>query len=111
MHGRVLRYRAGNAACKDWAEWQADTLAAALLLPLEVVGQALYYFGLTEGLTGRPKRMRPSPAERAADMAKFWGASKQALMIRLKQLGLFRSEFVRNDSFDFLLVKKEDAAC
>ena len=107
LQGRILRYRAGNAACKDWTEWQADTLAAALLLPLEMVEQALCHFGLREEMTDLPRQKWPLPAERIADMAKYLGASKQALIIRLKQLGLFRPEFIRDDRPRYLVVKEE----
>ncbi|MFQ8819463.1 MAG: hypothetical protein ACLR8R_10135 [Oscillospiraceae bacterium] len=48
LQNRVVRYRGGSPQCPihDWSEWQADNLASALLLPLEIVHGALRRFDL-----------------------------------------------------------------
>ncbi len=75
----------------DWAEWQADSLAAALLMPREPFMEAARdELGL--GLSCYRGRMDSFQYfESLARIANQFQVSKNAACIRLKQLGLIRS--------------------
>lgn len=72
----------------DWEEWQVDTLASALLMPREIVKQALFMFGFEERIPIINRKFAKRDYERFSMIADFLGVSKQALSIRLTQLGL-----------------------
>ena len=75
----------------DWAEWQADSLAAALLMPREPFMEAARD-ELGMGLSCYRGRMDSFQYfESLARIAKQFQVSKNAACIRLKQLGLIRS--------------------
>lgn len=77
---------------KDWDEWQADTMASALLLPADFVRNALRYVGLNNGITVSNRCRNPKEYRQFCEAAAFLGSSKQALAIRMEQLGLLRRE-------------------
>lgn len=95
---RVLYYRGAiqQYPAQDWGEWQADNMASALLLPAFVVNAALTRFGLDGGIDILNRIYRPKEYQRFCEMADYLGASQQALAIRLKRLGLLKSEYLRN---------------
>jgi Zn-dependent peptidase ImmA (M78 family) len=64
-------------------EVNANKLAAALLLPSDLVRAAV---GRSRALVGPPARL-PSASQLNA-LARKWGVSRQALRIRLEELGL-----------------------
>lgn len=76
----------------DWDEWQADTLAAALLMPENLVRSALSWVGLGNGLDMLSRVRDPEAYTHFCDAAKFLGVSKQALAIRMKRLGLLKPD-------------------
>lgn len=80
----------------DWREWQADNLASALLLPIDIVLRALHRFDLAQGIDILNRIYRPKEYRQFCDMAKFLGVSKQAMAIRLKRLGLLKKEYLQN---------------
>lgn len=109
IHNRIISYRGYNPqypVC-DWAEWQADNLASALLLPVEIVFGALHKFDLERGIEILNRIYRPKEYARFCEMAKFLGVSKQAMAIRLKQLGLLKRENLRNP-YALADIEKED---
>lgn len=65
------------------------------MLPVEVVEQGLYYFGLTKGINYLNKIYGVYQYRRFCDLATYLGASKRALSIRLKYLG-----YLKYDEFD-----------
>ena len=93
---------------KDWEEWQANTLAAAILLPKELVGRALFTFGLPEKIDVTEKIYAPVTYERFSDAAKLLGVSKTAFSIRLKQLGILKQDYYDGLSDVFDIVKDEE---
>lgn len=97
-HCRVLYYRGivQQHPIQDWGEWQADNMASALLLPTFVVNAALARFGLDGGIDILNRVYRPKEYQRFCEMAEYLGASRQALAIRLKRLGLLKTEYLRN---------------
>ena len=80
----------------DWDEWQADTLASALLMPVNLVKTALNYVGLNDGIDTLNRIKNPAVYSCFCKMADFLGVSKQELSIRLKQLGLLKENELRN---------------
>lgn len=88
----------------DWEEWQANTLAAAILLPQDLIGHAMYMFGLPERIKVLNRIYVPKVYEQFANMANFLGVSKTALAIRMKQLGLLEKEYLQNPH-DFVNVE------
>ena len=84
----VCDYRTPQARVKDWHEWQADTLGAAILLPEDAVRDAMYIYGLGEKLVVLSKKYSPNKFEDFCLMADFLGVSKSALSYRMEQLGL-----------------------
>ena len=81
---------------RDWAEWQADTLASALLLPVDLVWGALCKFDLKGGIKTLNRVYYEKEYGRFSKMASFLGVSKQALAIRLKQLGMIEREYLKD---------------
>ena len=75
----------------DWAEWQADSLAAALLMPKETFIQAAWdELGLGVGVY-RGRTNSYQYYESLARIASQFQVSKKAVSIRLQQLGLIPS--------------------
>lgn len=110
VQNRIVYYRGRSPQypIQDWDEWQADNLASALLLPVEVIMQALSRFDLEHGIDVLNKIYRPKEYERFCEMAKLLGASKQALAIRLKRLGLLKKEYLRNPHELVDVIKEDD---
>lgn len=92
---RVLRYRDIRGG-RNREEWQVDRLTSAILMPRELVEQAMR---LTE-LDGRIDMLNPvwrkEEYEKFCGMCYILGVSKQALSIRMKRLGLLGEEHLRN---------------
>ncbi len=80
---------------RDWEEWQADALASALLLPADLVYKTALDFDLEKGIKTLNRVFFPSEYARFSAMARQLGASKQALAIRMKQLGLLEREYLK----------------
>ena len=98
FQNRIVCYRGGSpqSPIHDWSEWQADNLASALLLPMEIVHRALHRFDLEQGIGILNKVYRPKEYGRFCEMAEFLGVSKQAMAIRLKRLGLLKKDYLQN---------------
>ena len=85
-----------KARVKNWEEWQADTLAAAILMPAPVLLQCMETFGLGKRLDMLSSVCRAREYERFCDVAKYMGVSKKALAIRMKRLGLLGEDYLEN---------------
>lgn len=96
MRGRVT----------DWEEWQANVLASSLLLPRELILKHMDRLGL-KPIRILNKRYAIREYELFSSMAETLGVSRQALAIRMKQLGLLEREYLRNPD-DLLNVYMED---
>lgn len=83
----------------DWMEWQADTLAAALLMPkrmFTVFAKAvLYKYGIFNGyiMIDDPTRKGQAP-EIIKEVAEKFCVSYRAAQIRMLHLGLIRDPYV-----------------
>lgn len=72
----------------DWFEWQADVLAASILLPEDAIVERMYMFGLGERMKVLSKRYSPNKYEAFCAMAEAMQVSRTALAYRMEQLGL-----------------------
>ena len=93
---RIHFYKPENKRSKyitDWEEWQANTLASYLLLPNELLIQAMRLFDLPSHIRMISKLYNPDIYQRFVAMADFLGCSQSALSIRLKQLGIIEKEY------------------
>ena len=72
----------------DWYEWQADALAAAILLPLEVIQDHMFLFGLGDRMKILSRRYSRNKYDAFCIMAESLQVSKSALAYRMEQFGL-----------------------
>lgn len=90
----ILYRRRGQM--RDWEEWQADTMAAAIIMPKETLRHCMFVFGLGEKLDMVSSVCRPKQYDRFCDIATYLGVSKKALAIRMKQLGLVEKVYLEH---------------
>lgn len=89
---RVIYSMSGRAG--SWEEWQANALASAMLLPEKQLRTAMRRFGLGEKLYRLNRVFEPDGYGRFSAMAVYFGVSKRALSIRMKQLGLLEQDYL-----------------
>ena len=89
-----------------WDEWQANTLASALLMPEDVLRSDMRMFGLGDKIEFLNSRYGQEVYTRFFLLAEYMGVSKQALAIRMKQLGLLDKEYL-NRANDMLNIVKD----
>ena len=76
----------------DFREWQANVVAAYLLMRPSLVRWALFTFCRTETITVFGESLiYKNELCGLWEMTKFLGVSKEALLIRLRQLGLIKA--------------------
>ena len=93
-----------RSCAADWEEWQTETLASVILMPLECVNRCMERYELGPQIRLLNRVFAPDTYKRFEEMAKFMGVSKTALSIRMAQLG----KLVRNDLGDpYALVRIE----
>ncbi len=74
----------------DWREWQANTLASALLLPRELVDFWMFRFNNSKPLIRYGVLFSFNDRQVLSNMCNHLGVSRTALIIRLHQLGFIR---------------------
>lgn len=87
----------GRHPIEDWEEWQANVLASAILLPKDLIEQALELFGMGNQVSIIDKTYTPYIYRKFAAMAAFLGVSKMTLAIRIRELGFwkgYKSDFM-----------------
>lgn len=96
LQNRCFSYnrKISEKSVTDWYEWQADTLAAALLLPPDAIEAAMFMFGLGSKMKVLSRKYSQYQYERFCEMARFLGVSKTALAYRLEQLGLLERNYL-----------------
>lgn len=75
----------------DWHEWQADALAAALLLPLDALQDSMFMFGLGKKMKMLSRKYSDTRYKYFCDMADYLQVSRTALSYRMEQLGLLEN--------------------
>lgn len=78
----------------NWYEWQADALAATLLLPADAVNEAMFLFGLGSKMKVLSRKYSQNKYEAFCEMADFLLVSKTALAYRMEQLGLLERNYL-----------------
>jgi hypothetical protein len=78
----------------NWYEWQADTFAAALLLPQDAIESAMFIFGLGKKIKVLSRKYSQNRYESFCRMAQFLGVSKTALAYRMEYLGLLDRNYL-----------------
>lgn len=95
----------------NWSEWQANTLASALLMPKDLIHQGMYYCGLEGRIEILNRKYRSREYAGFSNLADFLGVSKTALAIRMKYLGLIGENHLRYPDIMLEVVRdKEDDA-
>lgn len=89
-HRIFCDYRRSTKPVCDWHEWQADALAAALLLPPDAIKDAMFIFGLGEQMKVLSRKYSQCKFERFCNMAEYLQVSKTALAYRMERLGLLQ---------------------
>lgn len=90
------RYDKPNAIT-NWEEWQATTLAAAILMPEDILKKNMITVGIGESLDVLNARYRKDDFYKFCSLASLMGVSITALRIRMKQLGLLKADYYRRD--------------
>ena len=72
----------------DWTEWQADVLAAALLMPKDAVLDGMFLAGLGEHIGTLSQKYTPNKYDSFCRLAEALGVSRSALAFRMERLGL-----------------------
>lgn len=80
----------------NWVEWQANAIASVILMPIDIVKQAMFLFNLGDKIGMINKVYATREYEQFSAMADFLGVSKTALSIRLSQLGLVEKNYFNN---------------
>ena len=89
----------------SWEEWQANTLASALLMPEDILRANMRMFDLGERIEVLNSRYHQDVFTKFFLLAEYMGVSKQALAIRMKQLNLLDKEYL-NRANDILNIYK-----
>lgn len=95
---------------KNWEEWQADTMAAAILMPPSLLMQCMAFFGIAGKLDLLSSVCRPREYEQFCGIAAYLGVSKKALAIRMRQLGLLDKDCLENP-YEPLDVWRDEDEC
>lgn len=80
--------RSSPRKVQDWHEWQADALAASLLLPADAITDAMFMYGLGSKMKLLSRKYSEYNYNRFCEMAEYLQVSKTALAYRMEQLGL-----------------------
>ena len=101
---RVLRYR-DTRGSRTREEWQVDRLTSSILMPQELVEQAMFLAGQNDRIDMLNAVWRRTEYERFCNMCYLLGVSKQALSIRMMRLGLLGEEHLRhpNEILDIVM--------
>ena len=99
---RRHRYRTG-----DWEEWRADVLAAAILMPPDIVVEKMQLYGLGSKIRMLNRIYAREEYARFETVAGSLGVSKTALAIRLKELDLIEHDYF-NNPYDLVNIYVDD---
>ena len=104
---RILRYR-DTRGSRTREEWQVDRLTSAILMPQELVEQAMHLVGQSGRIDMLNAVWRREEYERFCNMCYLLGVSKQALSIRMMRLGLLGEEHLRHSNEILDIVMGDD---
>ena len=106
---RILRYR-DTRGSRTREEWQVDRLTSSILMPRELVEQAMFLVGQNGRIDMLNAIWRRKEYERFCNMCYLLGVSKQALSIRMMRLGLLGEEHLLhpNEILDVYMEEDEN---
>ena len=107
IRGRRVHYCRANRSPADWEEWRTDALAAAILMPPELVLSALESCGIHGKIEMLNRVFAPREYQQFAAAAEILGVSKTAFSIRLKQMGLIGRDDLK-DPYALVDIHVED---
>lgn len=96
LYSRVKKTPNKKGVIEDWNEWQADVLASAILMPVELIEQGMFWLGLGGKITHLNKVFSPIVYEKFCMLAEMLGVSKQALAYRIQKLGMLENNQLDN---------------
>lgn len=85
-----------NRPITDWEEWQSNALSSVILLPRQLVEQAMFLFGIEGQIRILNRLFYRKDYDRFVGMTELLGCSKTALAIRMKQLGYLGKDYLDN---------------
>lgn len=91
---RVLRYRDSRRS-RPYEEYQIDRLASSILMPSVLIKQTMRLAGLGKTIKMLNPVWRRQEYDKFCWMCSILGVSKQALCIRMKELGLLEKEYLK----------------
>lgn len=109
--GQKTKFRQYPSSERDWEEWQADTLAAALLMPEQLVKKVMAYVALPPKIYLLDSLLYTVEYRKFRDAAAILGVSKTALAIRMKQLGFLKHSDLFCPGKIMDIFREEDDVC
>lgn len=106
MRSGHIAYRDRNGA-NSWAEWQADTLAAALLMPDFLVQSEIERVGLRLCNGILYKSVSDPNYNKILVIAEHLGVSWTALKIKLQQMGIIQGKPIHCHPLDIFPMEEE----
>lgn len=91
-----IHYCTDKRNIQDWEEWRTDVLTSAILMPYDMIRSNMIEFGLGNRIYRLNKIFAPNEYNHFCEMANYMEVSKQALSIRLQQLGLLEVNHLKN---------------
>ena len=92
----VLYYREGAKSDRSREEQQVNTLTSFILMPEFLIKQGMKLVGLEEKIEVLNRLWCREEYDKFCGVARLLGVSKQALSIRMKQLGLIGRDYLTN---------------
>ena len=109
--GQKTKFRQYPSSERDWEEWQADTLAAALLMPEQLLKKVMAYVALPPKIYLLDSLLYTVEYRKFRNAAAILGVSKTALAIRMKQLGLLEHSDLFCPGKIMDIFREEDEKC
>ena len=109
--GQKTKFRQYPSSERDWEEWQADTLAAALLMPEQLLKKVMAYVALPPQIYLLDSLLYTVEYRKFRNAAAILGVSKTALAIRMKQLGLLEHSDLFCPGKIMDIFREEDEKC
>ena len=81
---------------KDWMEWQANGIAARILMPFETTKNKIRELFKRSKMNSEKTETAYYIQEIVSELAEFYGVSKQAVKIRMREIGFVQVDGVYN---------------
>ena len=105
---KLFFYSPNTRPSDYWEEWRANALSAAVLMPADIVHSNMRKYGLGEKLVRLNRWFAGREYEAFCKMAAAMQVSKEALAIRMQQLGLLERNELADPLKDTLITMDDD---